>query len=191
MGVAQWLRVIDTVSNLAEMAVRFRPRSPAEPGDAPLVPGGRLETRLAGVVVAALKEAFDRDRQRMDVEREHIEAERRRAEQALQAEIRRQAVDRLIGQLRLITLIAIGLWMMSAVLAAWLDGMRAGLPRVVLGTGWAFAFASVGCAFAGWQRAAASTTNGREMEESAAAAAAPWLLLCAFVLVAGSLLAGM
>src|SRR4030081_2102186 len=103
MGFADWMRVIDTVSGLAQMSSRLRPR-----GTGPAVPAaqdastGMLETRLAGVVVAALKEAFDRDRVRMDLERAQIESERRRAEEALAAELRRQASERALGQLRLI-----------------------------------------------------------------------------------------
>jgi hypothetical protein len=41
---------------------------------------GQLETRLTGVVVAALKEAFDRDSRRLDLEHEQVNAERQRAE---------------------------------------------------------------------------------------------------------------
>ena len=56
--------------------------------------GGPLEVRLAGVVVAALKEAFDRDHQRLELEREQIEAERMRAERLLRIELARQAGNR-------------------------------------------------------------------------------------------------
>ena len=46
-----------------------------------------LEARLAGVVVAALKEAFDRDTRRLELEREQLDAERaaRRARAAARA----------------------------------------------------------------------------------------------------------
>ena len=117
MATAQWMKVLDTVSSLAQLwggwAGRTQPSesraSSAPTGmSAPFGPGasesrglGPLETRLAGVVVAALKEAFDRDRARMDLERETLEAERSRAERALQAELRRQAADRALTQLKL------------------------------------------------------------------------------------------
>ena len=52
---------------------------------------------MAGVLVAALKEAFDRDGTRLEMERSQIEAERRRAEEALRAELRRQAGERRSG----------------------------------------------------------------------------------------------
>ena len=56
-----WIRVIETVSGLARTAGRLR--STFDPPTDLTEGGGRgLEARLAGVVVAALKEAFDRDR---------------------------------------------------------------------------------------------------------------------------------
>ena len=89
MGFAQWMRVLDTLSGLVQLTGRAR-RSVDSDG-VTLAPGGaagQLETRLAGVVVAALKEAFDRDRARMDLERAQMESERQRAEDALRAELR-------------------------------------------------------------------------------------------------------
>src|SRR5262245_34976701 len=145
MGFEQWMRVVDVVSGLAGFVGR-KTGAPAEPS-VPASGLGGLETRLAGVVVAALKEAFDRDRVRMGLERAQIEAERRRAEQALEAELRRQAAERALAQLRLIAVMAIGAWMLSAALAIWLPNMRTPLPRVALGAGWACSFAALGCAF--------------------------------------------
>ena len=95
-----------------------------------------MEARLAGVVMAALKEVFDRDSVRLEMERAQIDAERRRAEELLRAELRRQAADRVLGQLRLIAVMAVGMWALSAVLGIWMPGMREGLPRVLLGAGW-------------------------------------------------------
>ena len=119
------MRVLDTVSGLIQMSGRFRrPEADLQappPGGGPL---GQLETRLAGVVVAALKEAFDRDRARMDLERSQIEAERARAEEALRAELRRQASERALGQLRLIAVMAFALVMVSAALGVWMPGMQ-------------------------------------------------------------------
>jgi hypothetical protein len=194
MGMAGWMRVLETVNSLARMGGRLRSMTTLDPGS----PGsqgsaGALETRLAGVVVAALKEAFDRDRARMDLEREQIDAERRRAEQALAAELRRQAAEHALGQLRLLALIAIGTWMLSAALAVLLPGMRAGIPRALLGTGWAFAFAALGCTFAGFQRvvAGAGAAAGDAPAKGAALAAAPWLLLLALASTGASLLAAL
>ena len=72
---------------------------------------GGLETRLAGVVVAALKEAFDRDTRRLDLEHEQMAAERLRAERALRLELRRQAADREIARVRLLAAAALASWL--------------------------------------------------------------------------------
>ena len=187
----EWLRVVDAASNLAHLAGRFRRPDQAQDPAVPPIGGPleRLETRLAGVVVAALKEAFDRDRARMDLEREHLEAERRRAEEALRAELRRQAAERVLGQLRMVAVMAIAAWMLSAVLAVWLPGMRAGAARAVLGAGWAGAIAALGCAFAGWQRIShAAGGDDGVVVAGAAAGVAPWLLIAAIALGGLSLL---
>src|SRR5689334_2398338 len=63
-----WLRILDTVMGVTDLALgrsaRSQPRSEGaltESGGA----FGRLETKLTGVVIAALKEAFDRDNRRL------------------------------------------------------------------------------------------------------------------------------
>src|SRR5574338_968002 len=197
MGFAQWMRVIDAASGLVQMAGRLR-RPPAE--DTGLTPTGgggggplgQIEARLAGVVVAALKEAFDRDSARLELERSHIEAERQRAEEALRAELRRQAGERALNQLRLIAVMAVGIWALSAALGVLLPGMRAGVPRGLLGGGWAMALAALGCTFAAWQRVSAWSADTRPGSAGApaplAAVLAPWLMLAALALVGASLL---
>jgi hypothetical protein len=196
MGVGQWMKVLDTVSGLIQMSSRFRRPPEGEmqapgPASAPL---GQLETRLAGVVVAALKEAFDRDRARMDLERAQMDAERARAEEALRAELRRQSAERALGQLRLIAAMAFGLMMVTAALGVWMPGMRGMLPRLLLGSGWLLAIAALGCAFAAWQHISAWTATASGTVQAAAspdhpgAAAAPWLLLGALGLTGISLL---
>src|SRR5687768_16563026 len=193
------MRVFDTVSGLVQMSGRFRRPDgdmPA-PGGGPL---GQLETRLAGVVVAALKEAFDRDRARMDLERTQMDGERRRAEEALRAELRRQAADRALGQLRMVAVMAFALLMISAVLVVWLPGMRTMVPRALVGTGWALAIAALGSAFVAWQgvstwsadtgpapRGPMPDVDGASVREPGgpgqpAGSTAPWLLLGALAL---------
>jgi hypothetical protein len=188
------MRVFDTVSNLAQLSGRFR--RGADPSTGLPAPGtgvlGQLETRLAGVVVAALKEAFDRDRVRMDFERAQFEAERQRAEEALRAELRRQAADRALGQIRLVAVMAIGVWMLSAALAVWMPGMRSGIGRGLLGGGWFFVLASLGCAFAGWRRVSDEIAIGTGVSmpsgPSLAERASPWLLIAAIALSGAALL---
>ena len=210
MGIAQWMRILDTVGGLVQMTGRLR-RPPENdlastagfPGSAG-GPLGALETRLAGVVVAALKEAFDRDRARMDLERSHMEAERLRAEAALRAELRRQAVERLVAQLRLVSVMAIGIWMLSAALGVWLPGMRTGLPRGLMAGGWLLSIATLGYTFAAWQGVSLSSSgaadaplpgSGETVQPAGAASlparAAPWLLLGSLTLVGGSLLSAL
>ena len=195
MGVGQWMRVLDTVGGLIQMSGRFR-RSEADlqapQGGGPL---GQLETRLAGVVVAALKEAFDRDRARMDLERSQMEAERARAEEALRAELRRQASERALGQLRMIAVMAFALVMVSAALGVWLPGMRTLAPRLLMGFGWISATVALGCAFVGWQHVSAWTAaagpavgGAAGTPDHPAASAAPWLLLGGLALTGISLL---
>ncbi len=192
MGFAQWMRVLDTLSGLAQLTGRVR--RPAEPDGGPLATGnpiGQLETRLAGVVVAALKEAFDRDRARMDLERAQMDSERQRAEDALRAELRRQAAERVLGQLRLVAVMAIGTWMLSAALGVWLPGMRAGAPRLMMGAGWLLAIAALGSTFAAWQHVSAWSSDVRGSgahDVHPAAAIAPWLLLGALALTGAALL---
>src|SRR5437870_9713724 len=108
-----WLRIIDTIFGVTDFARGRLPRAQSD-GPVQLVPGsgalGHLETRLAGVVVAALREAFDRDSRRLELEREHMDAERQRAERALKLELLRQSADREIGRLRLIAAVAVATW---------------------------------------------------------------------------------
>jgi hypothetical protein len=209
MGIAQWMRVLDTVSGLVQMTGRMRrpPDDLASTGSGG--PLGQLETRLAGVVVAALKEAFDRDRARMDLERSQMEGERRRAEQALRAELQRQAAERSLGQLRLIAVMAFVVLMVSAALGVWLPGMRTNWPRLLMGGGWLAAISAVGCAFAAWQHVSSWTASGAASvppggqlgmptpeagiavavaPHHAAAPAALWLLLSSLALTLAALL---
>ena len=193
MGIANWMRVLDTVGGLARIGGRLRATlDPAYP-EVPETAARGLETRLAGVVVAALKEAFDRDRARMELERSQIEAERRRAEEALAAELRRQAAEHALGQLKLLAIMAITMWMLSAALAVWLPGMRAGLPRGLLGLGWALAFAALGCTFAGSQAISRWTASpvSSAPPSGGGATVAPWLLLLALASTGASLLAAL
>jgi hypothetical protein len=161
-----WLSIVDAVIGVTDVAMSRRstgkkaakddPRgvaaSPAS-GDP-----GTLEARLAGVVVAALKEAFDRDSRRLDLEREQAEAERQRTERALRLELLRQAGDREIGRLRLTAGIAVACWLGTLFFSArLLDGGVA--ARAILGSGWALLLAALACAFIG--QAAISRTLAR------------------------------
>ncbi len=207
MAVGQWMRVLDAVGGLVELSQRFRRRPDEVSGVPESARGaGPLEARLAGVLVAALKEAFDRDSARMELERSQVESERQRAEQTLRAELRRQAADRSLGHLRLIAVIAVCVWALSAVLGVWLPGMRETVPRLLLGAGWALTFGALGCAFAGWREivtrsshAASPSLPGPERAvasgggraEPLSVVLAPWGLLGALALIGASVLAAL
>ena len=196
MGILEWAAAIDTAGTLVKAARRMG-RGAVE-GLTSNPPGthgpGQIEAGLTGVLVAALKEVFDRDSARLEMERAQIDAERRRAEELLRAELRRQAADRMLAQLKLVAVMAVGTWALSAVLGVLLPGMREGLPRVLLGAGWVFALAALGSAFAAWQHVSlqsADTGGGATVLEHAAAMYAPWLLLTALALTGAGLLAAL
>ena len=109
---------------------------------------GQLETRLTGVVVAALKEAFDRDSRRLDLEHEQVNAERVRAERALRLELLRQAGDRELARLRLTAVMALASWIGTLIFSARLIAGGAG-ARVALGSAWVVLLAALGLSFAG------------------------------------------
>jgi hypothetical protein len=107
---------------------------------------GHFETRVAGVVVAALKEAFDRDSRRLELEREQLEAERGRAERALKLELLRQAGDREIGRLRLIAAVAGVGWIGSLLFSPRIVGGPLN-ARVTMGAGWLLLLAALAATF--------------------------------------------
>lgn len=158
MALAGWLRALDTLSGLIDMGQRLRrggppPRNPGGDTDALSTagaPGGPLEARLAGVLVAALKEAFDRDRTRLELEQAQLEGERRRAEDAMRLELRRQAGDRAVAHARLLVVLAVAAWTASALLLALLPGARTMPARGVLAVAWTLLIGCAGTAFASY-----------------------------------------
>lgn len=168
MAVGGWLRALDVLSGLIDMGQRFRRGSsgnvPGAPSDALSTTGaagvsGPLEARLAGVLVAALKEAFDRDRTRLELEQAQLEGERRRAEDAMRLELRRQAGDRAVAHARLLVVVAVAAWIASALLLALLPGARTTPARALLAVAWTLLIGCVGTAFASYS--AVATWLGR------------------------------
>src|SRR5439155_14791424 len=153
-----------------------------------LMPGnrapGHLETRLAGVVVAALKEAFDRDTRRLELERVELEAERERAERALRLELLRQAGDREIGRLRLLAGVAVATWIGTLFFSARLIG--GSLPaRVAIGSGWVLLLGSIAMSFVAQSQVAAALDRvgaGDERREAVSSSVAGALALWPIVL---------
>src|SRR5262245_1232013 len=190
-----WLRLLDLALGVTDLARSRKMRPSAdqsEPQEAPLQamqPGrtdtalGGLETRLAGVVVAALKEAFDRDTRRLELERAQLEAEHERAERALRLELRRQTGDREIGRLRFLAGAAIVAWLGTLFFATRLMGGPVG-ARVALGGGWLLLLVSFGAAITA-QSHISEALNREEGSLSAgsAGALALWLMIAGLVFV--------
>ena len=189
-----WLQLIDAALGVANFARGRKAAAAADPSEhqqleAAARPPGGLESRMAGVVVAALKEAFDRDARRLELERELADAAQRRAERALQLELQRQAGDREIGRMRLLAGVAGAAWIVTLVMA---PRLAAGAgARVTLGCGWLLLLGSIAAAFAAQSGiaaavdAVASGDDRRAIRSGAAGALALWLL------IGGLLLAGL
>src|SRR5678809_270454 len=102
MNFAKLFKTVDTILAVRDFATGSKKESDASPTDVSPRPSGfagEIEARLTNVLVAALKEAFDRDHARLDLERAHLEEQRRRAEEAARLELRRQTADREIARL--------------------------------------------------------------------------------------------
>jgi hypothetical protein len=196
-----WLQIFDAVVGVANFA-RSRRAAAAPPTEeqyqqqqmetASRAPGG-LEARMAGVVVAALKEAFDRDTRRLELEREQLAAERERAERALRLELQRQAADREIGRLRLLAVVAVAGWLVTLLLAVWPGSRMVATTgaRVALGAGWLLLGAALAASFTA-QGQVANTMASAALPGSSqpgvispggAGAAAPWLIMAGLALV--------
>jgi hypothetical protein len=189
-----WLRIIDALIGVTDFA-RSRTRTTPDESDQQLQldpragPLGGLETRLAGVMVAALKEAFDRDTRRLELERATLEGERERAERALRLELRRQAGDREIGRLRLLAGIAVASWIGTLFFSAGVLASGIG-PRLVLGGAWLLMLLSFAAAFVGQSRVAESLarTEDRDLGSGTVGAVALWLIVAGLALVGLSVL---
>jgi|KBSMisStaDraftv2_1062788.scaffolds.fasta_scaffold208805_2 hypothetical protein len=185
-----WLQLIDAALGVANFARgRSAPQASAsqELQAAPPLQGG-LEARLAGVVVAALKEAFDRDSRRLELEREQLAAERLRAERAMRLELRRQAADHEIGRQRLLAGVAFAAWIGTLAFSSRVIGGPLG-ARLALGAGWLFLLGAIASSFAAQSQAAAAVEalaaddDPRRTEPGVAGAFALWLLLLGLVVI--------
>jgi hypothetical protein len=205
-----WLGIFDTMLGLANLVRGTgarRPSNESQDNDrlattsgggalGQLGQVGQLEARLAGVVVAALKEAFDRDNRRLELEREQMEAERRRAERVLRLELLRQAAEREVGRLRLIAGLSAASWLGTLFFFGRVAGAGMG-ARIVLAVGWALLLGALATSFAGQSRLAASAAHLTADDDATAppsagvmGAAAPWLFVLGLAVIAGSVLFG-
>ena len=200
------LTAVDAVVMLRDAAKRFK-TSTAEPAHAsgtgssdptmdmataPPAEQGvarHLEATLTNVVVAALKEAFDRDHSRLELERLQIEEQRRRAEESLRLELRRQAADREVGRLRLLAAAALFGWIASLLMFVLRAGVVATPARMTLAAGWLLLLGALGSAFHAQGRLGANVSDAsRPLDAGVAAPAALWLLVAGLAATAVSLL---
>jgi hypothetical protein len=139
--------------------------------------------------VAALKEAFDRDHARLELERAQLDEQRRRAEEALRVELRRQAADREMARLRLIAGTALGGWIAAvAMMLVRLDTasvMSKGLSAI----GWLMLLAALGTSFMAQGQVSASVPGmSAPVEAGRHGTAALWLLIVGLACAAIALL---
>jgi hypothetical protein len=185
-----WLSIVDGVLGATDVIRWVRGRSSGE-GDSPRG-STRLEARLASVVVSALKEAFDRDHQRVEFERQRLEEERERADRLLRLEWLRQAGEREIGRLRLLAGVSAATWLSTLLLTTRLtDGGTFG--RVMLGLGWALLLTALAAAFSAQSHIAREL--GRMDDQSSVAelssvagAAVLWLIVAGLATIASGVL---
>ena len=197
MSFAGLVKAFDAVVLLSEAARRFitpgTPRPSTDTSDTSLKRSpaltGQIEARLTGVVVAALKEAFDRDRARLDLERAQLDEQRRRAEDALRAEIRRQAADREVARLRLVVGTALGGFIAAVAMMAVRLETASVVSRGISAIGWLLLLTAVAVAFMSQARVSASVSGVSEpVEAGRAGTAALWLLLAGLACAAIALL---
>lgn len=164
-------KAFDALTNLRDVAREIK--QDAMPPETTSGMGGQIENRLTNVLVAALKEAFDRDHARLELERAHVEEQRRRADEALRLEQRRRALDREIGRLRLLA---------GAAIVGWIASMLLFVPRLAEASVSAKIAFGGGCLLLLASLAASFNAQGRLNSPSAEMEPAPettalWLLI--------------
>jgi hypothetical protein len=169
-------KAVNTAVALRNAARTLSRKSDAPPDPATLT--GPIEARLTGIVVAALKEAFDRDRSRLDLERTQLEEQRRRAEEAMRLELLRQATDREVGRLRLLAGTAMVGWLASLLILAVRVDVMAVSGRTILAAGWMLLLGAI----------AASFTAQKAPESGRSGMAALWLLVAGLAATAISVI---
>ena len=205
MAFVTWLRALNAVGTVAEATRLFR--GAGQPTDPTLTAsegaGGTLETRLANVVVAALREAFDRDRERFDLERDLHEAEAARRAEALRFEWLRQTATHALTQTRYLAVLSVVVWVASAIAAGWLSPLGPA-AKSFIGIGWTGLSIAIAAAFITHQhltvwlargtfdKDAGSTTPPTtaapvELPHFSAQTLLPWLFLGGFLATAAGL----
>src|SRR5262249_4102619 len=142
---------------------------------------------LTNVVISALKEAFNRDEARLELERAHLEEQRRHAAETMRLELRRQAAEREISRLRLLGVAGMIGWVASVLLLV----MRREVSHVTQGvliTAAMLSLCSLAFAFIAQGRIGAYVMENDRPLNTVAGAVSLSLLLAAFALTAVGLL---
>jgi hypothetical protein len=192
-----WLGLLDLALGVGNLARGSQKRA-ADAESEQLAAGGRagpLDARLAGVMVAALKEVFDRDSRRIELEREQMEQERLRAERLLRLEQLRQAGEREIGRLRLVAGVAVAAWLGTLFFSARLAG-GGSAARISVGVGWALLLAALASSFLAQSTVSKAldrvdddaSTRRDIVDAGFAGAVAPWLLIAGLAVIAAAVL---
>ena len=167
-----WLRILDAVIGVTDLARSRKMKSLSRTGGDPesldasgqRAPLHGLEARLAGVMVAALKEVFDRDSRRLELERSQAEVERERAERALRLELLRQRADREIGRMRLLAAVGVVGWLGTL---SYASRMVETSSRVMFAAGWLALLAAVATSFAAQSQIATAVERAKGVADGA------------------------
>jgi hypothetical protein len=204
MNLGGLLKAFNTMMALRDVARRMKdgpPRpSAADPGlvQAPSGGGiaGQIEARLTNVVMAALKEAFDRDHARLELERAQMEEQRRRAEEArrqaeeaMRQELRRQAADRELARLRVLSATALVGWIASvSIFVARMSSVT--VPgKILMAVGWLFLLATLAVVLSAQGKVGEDIVKGQDVATAARPGSmAVWLLTLGLALAAISLM---
>jgi hypothetical protein len=181
-------KVFDTFMSVLD--AKQEPTEAPKSGDRPTPAttfADQVEMRLTNVVISALKEAFNRDEARLELERAHLEEQRRRAEETVRMELRRQTAEREISRLRLVGVVGMIGWIASILLLV----LRRDVSHVTQGLLIAAAIlslCSLGSAFIAQGRINAYVTENDHPLNTVASPVSLSLLLAALAVAAVSLL---
>ncbi len=191
MAVTTLLRALDFLLGASDLVRRVRGPAVASQGmSASRQALGQVEARLGVAAVAAIKEAFDRDRTRMEFERAQAAEEARRAAALQRFERLRQSGERQLAGYRLQTVAALTAWVVSAALAV-TTGELGAPAKGLLGAGWLLLLGALAASFAASERLIAwldETTDSERAPRMPAAPAVRWLFLSGLALTASALL---
>ena len=187
-------KAFDTVMALREAAKRMT-------GAAPIADRGLTHTTgsaIAGQLRRGSptwwwplsKRPSIRDHARLELERAQLEEQRRRAEEAMRLELRRQTVDRELARLRMLTATALVGWGASVAVLLVRLGTASVTSRGVMAAGWLLLLGALASAFRAQQRVGLMNVSdaAQTIDAGSSATAALWLLMLGLAVSAMSLL---